>query len=67
MMRVEGCALCGNWICDGELLVIDRSVLPPSTRKVDASQFRPPGGLMEQSNAAIQRGRLAAGFCVAVG
>jgi len=32
----------------------------PSARKVDASPFRslfPPGGLMEQSNASLQRGR----------
>ena len=33
---------------------------PPSARKVDASPSRslfPPGGLMEQSNASLQRGR----------
>ena len=32
----------------------------PSARKVDASPSRPlfpPGGLMEQSNASLQRGR----------
>jgi hypothetical protein len=33
---------------------------PPSARKVDASPSRslfPPGGLMEQNNASLQRGR----------
>ena len=29
----------------------------PSARKVDASPFGQPGGLMEQSNASLQRGR----------
>jgi hypothetical protein len=29
----------------------------PSASKVDASPFRSPGGLMEQSNASLQRGR----------
>lgn len=31
--------------------------MPPSARKVDASPFGQPGGLMEQSNASLQRGR----------
>jgi hypothetical protein len=37
-----------------------RQTAPPSARKVDASPSRshfPPGGLMEQSNASLQRGR----------
>ena len=42
----------------------------PSARKDDASPFRPlhsPGGLMEPIDASLQRGRLAEGFCEAVG
>jgi hypothetical protein len=42
----------------------------PSARKVDASPSRPlqpPGGLMEATDASLQRGRLASGFCEAVG
>jgi hypothetical protein len=38
--------------------VLIASPAPPSARKVDASPFRPifsPAGLMEQSNATLQR------------
>jgi hypothetical protein len=41
-------------------LSIDAFCTPPSARKVDASPSRPlfpPGGLMEQTNAPLQRGR----------
>ena len=41
---------------------ISEASSPPSARKVDASSSRPlfpPGGLIEQSNAPLQRGRKA--------
>jgi hypothetical protein len=41
--------------------------IPPAFRKDDTPLNRTPGGLMEQINASLQRGRLAEGFCEAVG
>ena len=42
---------------DFSLPAIAIGVQAPSPRKDDASPFGQPGGLMEQSNASLQRGR----------